>query len=165
MSRSRKPEHTLSASVPLFRAGAEAGHSREISTNPRRVTARKRVSELQVEFTPVACLVQTAEGAVHAQAGDAIVTGTAGERWSVSPEHFRKAYKAVPPTISGESGRYVSLPIQVLAVPMTAPFDVLLSDGQSRLHGKRGDWLVDYGDGGLGVVSESVFATTYEIIG
>jgi hypothetical protein len=48
---------------------------------------------------------------------------------------------------------------------MTVPFDVLLIDGQSRLHGKRGDWLVDYGDGSLGVVSKSIFATTYEIIG
>jgi hypothetical protein len=129
------------------------------------VVARKRASELQVEFTQVACLVETAEGAVHAQAGDAIVTGTAGERWSMSPEHFRRAYKPVPPTVSGESGRYVSLPIEVLAVPMTEPFDVLLRDGRSRLHGKCGDWLVDYGDGSLGVVSKAIFATTYEIIG
>ena len=28
-----------------------------------------------------------------------------------------------------------------------------------------GDWLVDYGDGSLGIVSPAIFATTYEIIG
>jgi len=27
-----------------------------------------------------------------------------------------------------------------------------------------GDWLVDYGDGSLGVVSPAIFATTYEIL-
>jgi hypothetical protein len=127
--------------------------------------ARKRPSELQVEFTAAPCLVQTAEGAVHAEAGDAIVTGAAGERWSMSPARFGRTYKPVPPTLAGQSGRYSSLPIEVMAVPMSGPFDVLLGDGRSRLHGGRGDWLVDYGDGSLGIVSRSIFATTYEIIG
>jgi hypothetical protein len=40
----------------------------------------------------------------------------------------------------------------------------LLADGVSRLHGQPGEWLVDYGDGSLGIVSEAIFATTYEII-
>jgi len=34
----------------------------------------------------------------------------------------------------------------------------------SRLHGHPGDWLVDYGDGSLGIVSRTIFPTTYEII-
>jgi hypothetical protein len=48
---------------------------------------------------------------------------------------------------------------------MTAPFEVLLADGLSKLTGKASDWLVDYGDGSLGVVSQTIFPTTYEIIG
>ena len=32
-------------------------------------------------------------------------------------------------------------------------------------HAKAGDWLVDYGDGSFGVVSDAIFATTYEIVG
>jgi hypothetical protein len=32
------------------------------------------------------------------------------------------------------------------------------------LHGHPGDWLVDYGDGSLGIVSRTIFPTTYEII-
>jgi hypothetical protein len=47
---------------------------------------------------------------------------------------------------------------------MSEPFGVLLSDGVSRLTGHAGDWLVDYGDGSLGVVSGPVFASTYEIV-
>lgn len=151
--------------VPLFRSGGTPGHLAEISANPRRVLARKRACEVQVEFTPVGCLVQTAEGPVHARPGDAIVTGTAGERWSMSPARFAAVYRPVSPTLAGEPGTYVSLPNRVIAVPMPGAFEVLLVDGRSRLRGKRGDWLVDYGDGGLGIVSKAIFATTYEIIG
>jgi hypothetical protein len=41
---------------------------------------------------------------------------------------------------------------------------VLLADGQSTLTGRPSDWLVDYGDGSLGIVSQDIFATTYEIV-
>lgn len=40
---------------------------------------------------------------------------------------------------------------------------MLLADGTSRLHGAPGDWLIDYGDGTLGVVSAEIFAATYRI--
>ena len=40
----------------------------------------------------------------------------------------------------------------------------LLADGVSRLSGRPGEWLGDYGDGSLGIVSQPIFATTYEII-
>jgi hypothetical protein len=46
---------------------------------------------------------------------------------------------------------------------MTEPFEVLLADGISRLNGRAGEWLVDYGDGSLGIISESIFAATYDI--
>ena len=47
---------------------------------------------------------------------------------------------------------------------MTQLFDVLLADGVSRLNGRAGEWLVDYGDGSLGIVSEAIFASTYRIV-
>lgn len=83
----------------------------------------------------------------------------------MSPGRFGASYRPVPPTLPGQPGRYVTLPIQVMAVSMTHPFEVVLSDGRSRLHGKAGDWLVDYGDGSLGIVSKAIFAATYEIVG
>jgi hypothetical protein len=154
-----------SGPLPLFRSSGHRGYSSEISADPRRTFARKLEREIDVRFTPVACTVQTSEGLVHAAPGDAIITGTAGEHWRVSRARFSDKYRPVPPTIVGEAGRYVSLPNRILAVPMTEPFEVLLADGVSRLSGRAGEWLIDYGDGSLGIVSEPIFATTYEIIG
>jgi hypothetical protein len=150
--------------LPLFRSSSQRGFSSLISTDPRRVHARKLEREITVRFTPVACTVQTSEGVVHALPGDAIITGTAGEHWRVSRARFSDKYRPVPPTAAGESGKYVSLPNRIMALPMTGAFEVVLADGVSRLRGRAGEWLVDYGDGSLGIVSEAIFATTYEII-
>ncbi|HEY5263784.1 MAG TPA: PGDYG domain-containing protein [Steroidobacteraceae bacterium] len=151
-------------SLPLFRSSGQRGYSSLISADPRRVTARKLQREIDVRFTAAACTVQTPEGLVHAAPGDAIITGTAGEHWRVSRARFPEKYRPVPPTVAGEAGRYVSLPNRIVAVPMTDAFEVLLADGVSRLRGRAGEWLVDYGDGSLGIVSPAIFATTYEII-
>jgi len=147
----------------LFRSSGQRGFSSRISADPRCVFARKLEREIQVQFTPIARTVQTSEGLVHARAGDAIITGIAGEHWRVSREHFSKKYRPVPPTLPGESGPYVSVPNRILALPMSESFEVLLADGVSRLNGRAGDWLVDYGDGSLGIVSQAIFATTYQI--
>ncbi len=152
------------SSGPLFRSSARPGYSSLISHHPRRVWARKLFHEIQVQFTPVPCTVQSREGVVHARPGDAILTGISGEHWRVSRERFAEKYRPVPPTVAGEPGRYASLPYRIMAVPMSEAFEVLLADGVSRLRGSAGDWLVDYGDGSLGIVSPPVFATTYEII-
>jgi hypothetical protein len=152
-----------SGALPLFRSSGQRGYSSQISAEPRRIIARKLEREIDVRFTAVACTVQTSEGLVHAAPGDAIITGTAGEHWRVSRARFSDKYRPVPPTVAGEAGRYVSLPNRILAVPMTEPFEVLLADGVSRLAGRAGEWLIDYGDGSLGIVSETIFATTYEI--
>ena len=155
----------MSIAAPLFRSSAVPGYSSALLRNPQHVFARKLISEVQVYFTPVDCTVQTNEGAVHAHAGDAIVTGGAGERWRVSKGHFAAKYAPVAPTAAGEDGRYTSLPNRILAVPMSEAFEVLLPDGVSRLRGRPTDWLVDYGDGSLGIVSASIFAATYQIGG
>lgn len=154
-----------SKAEPVFRSSVQRGYSTTVSTHPGRVLARKLAREVQVQFAPTDCTVQTREGVVHARPGDAIVTGTAGEHWRVSRSHFAEKYRAVPPTLDGQAGRYVSLPNSIMAVPMTESFEVLLADGMSRLKGRPGDWLVDYGDGSLGIVSPPIFATTYEIVG
>lgn len=151
--------------VPLFRSSAQRGYSSQVSADPRKVLARKLMQEIQVRFTPVSCTVQTHEGLVHASPGDAILTGIEGEHWRVSRARFAEKYRPVPPTIAGEAGRYVSLPNRIMGVKMTEAFEVVLADGVSRLSGRAGDWLVDYGDGSLGIVSQAIFATTYEIIG
>jgi len=117
-----------------------------------------------VRFTLRPCAIQTQEGVVHAQPGDAILTGTVGEQWCMSAKTFKRKYRPVPPTLAGEAGRYASLRYRVMCLHMDGPFEVVLADGLSRLDGRAGDWLVDYGDGSLGVVAGSIFAATYEIV-
>ncbi len=150
--------------MPLFRSSGQRGFSSALNDDRRHVVARKLEREVQVRFTAEACTVQTPEGQVHAQPGDAILTGIAGERWRVSRSRFAEKYRPVPPTQPGEAGRYLSLRNRILALQMSEPFEVLLADGQSRLTGGPGDWLVDYGDGSLGIVSRAIFATTYEVL-
>jgi len=149
----------------LFRSSTQPGFSAAVSTHPKRVLARKLAGEVQVQFASAADTVGTPEGIVHTRSGDAIVTGATGDRWVIPREHFAGKYRAVPPIVDGQPGRYVSLPNSIMALPMSAPFEVLLADGVSRLQGQAGHWLVDYGDGSFGIVSPPIFATTYEIVG
>jgi hypothetical protein len=149
---------------PIFRCSGLTGFSTEVANHPRRVNARKLEREVEVRFTDAPCTVRTPEGMVHARTGDAILTGNGGQHWRVSQSKFANKYRPLPPTIAGESGHYMSLPYHILALQLQEPFDVLLADGVSALSGHAGDWLVDYGDGSLGIVAAGIFATTYEIL-
>ncbi len=151
-------------SVPLFRSSGQPGYSNLVSSDPRHVRARKLVREIDVYFADGPCVVRTNEGVVQVQPGDAIITGLAGEHWRVSRARFPEKYHPVPPTLAGAAGRYASRPYRILAVRMGGAFEVLLADGLSRLQGRAGDWLVDYGDGSLGIVSPAIFGTTYEVV-
>ena len=148
----------------IFRCSGKSGFSAEVSGDPRHVEARKLEREVDVRFTDVACDVRTPEGVVHAHPGDAILTGNGDHHWRVSHAKFANKYRPVPPTAAGESGRYMSLPYHILALQLQEPFDVRLADGISGLSGQAGDWLVDYGDGSLGIVAQDIFVTTYEIL-
>jgi hypothetical protein len=152
------------APLPLFRSSGQPGFSAAVAEDPRHIAARKYEREVQVRFAPSDCMVQSPEGLVHAKAGDAILTGSAGENWRVSQARFLHKYRPVPPVVAGRPGAYLSLPNRILALQMEGPFEVVLADGISHLIGRRGDWLVDYGDGSLGVVTQAIFATTYEIL-
>ena len=117
-----------------------------------------------MQFADADCIVRTPEGMVYAHPGDAILTGNGGQLWRVSRAKFANKYRPLAPTVAGESGRYMSLPNVILALQMDELFEVALQDGVSRLLGRPGDWLVDYGDGSLGVVAEGIFAITYEVL-
>jgi len=148
----------------LFRSSGKPGFAAEISGDSHRHLVRKLEREVQVRFADHDCMLQTAEGAVHARPGDAILTGIAGEHWRVSRAHFADKYRPVPPTLAGEAGTYRSLPNRIMALRMSEPFEVLLADQVSTLQGHAGDWLLDYGDGSLGVVNPAIFAVTYEVV-
>lgn len=157
--------HDIPAGVPVFYSGSNQGSAEAVQAAPRQsVRARKRVHTVQVRFVDQACEVETLEGIVHAGAGDAIVTGIFGEPWPVGRDSFGNKYQPVPPLEMGAPGNYLSLPIEVVATQMHVPFEVVLADGISQLRGQAGDWLVDYGDGNLGVVNAAVFDATYELL-
>lgn len=148
-----------------FRSNGRPGYSSEIDQDPRRVRARKLARTAKVRFAESECTVKTEEGPVQARPGDAIMTGDTGEQWRVAGAQFDRKYKPVAPTRAGETGVYRSLRNEVLALQMTESFEIVQADDQVRLQGKAGDWLVDYGDGSLGIISEKIFAATYEILG
>lgn len=155
----------MNAARQTFTSPGKPGYTSEVGGHARRVVARKLEREIQVRFAKQAGTVQTNEGLVKVKPGDAILTGINGENWRVSLERFPDKYRPADGTTPGQDGAYVSLPNRVFAVCMEEPFEVLLSDGESRLTGGPGDWLVDYGDGSLGIVSARVFDSTYAVIG
>lgn len=147
----------MTAAPLILRCGHGHGHAPVVSGDPRHIRAHKRRQRFAVRFAAQDGSVNTLEGAVRMRAGDAVVTGLAGERWPVERARFQASYAPVAPLAFGQDGLYESLPLPVLALPLDQGCEVLLPDGVSRLHGQAGDWLVDYGDGSLGVVAAALF--------
>lgn len=121
------------------------------------ITARKREHQVSVRFAAATETVDTREGPVDAAAGDAIITGAAGETWPVARAIFDQRYRQ----LAGDT--YMAVPLGVRACSQAAPFTAQLADGRTRLHGAAGDWLIDYGDGSIGVVGAAIFPLTYEL--
>ncbi len=153
----------MNNSLLIFYATGEPGYSETLRKASGTVTAYKRAFSVKLRFTERDCWVKTLEGEVVARAGDAIVTGLAGEQWPVSRDDVVRKYRPISPTAFGCDGMYLSLPVEVMALSMDCAFVVVMRDGCSRLSGHAGDWLVDYGDGSLGIVAAQLFASMYEI--
>jgi hypothetical protein len=126
--------------------------------------ARKRAIVLKVEFATTDGTLATREGPVSYSTGDALITGTEGERWPVGRQTFDVNYAPVPPTRPGKPGPYRKRPLVVWAKPMDDAFDVTLDGDRGTLRGRAGDWLVQYAPSDLSVVSADVFAQTYELL-
>ena len=124
--------------------------------------AHTRPIEVSVEIARIEQSVPTAEGDVDARPGDAIVTGVMGERWPVRRGRFLRTYDAEPGTRAGDSGVYRKRVRTVRALQIHEPFKVVIEEGVRELIGQPGDWLLDYGNGDLGVVADEVFDVIYE---
>lgn len=114
-----------------------------------------------VEFATAAGELMSREGPNRYQPGDAIVTGSTGDRWCVSRARFDAKYAALVPTLAGADGSYRNRPIPVLAKQMREPFSLARSQGGDILHGTAGDWVVQYGEGDYGAVEQQRFASVY----
>jgi PGDYG protein len=118
-----------------------------------------------VEFAIAAGALESAVGTNRYAAGDALLTGSTGDRWCVSRDRFDEKYRAAPPTQAGHSGRYRNLPAAVRAKRMAVPFSVARTAGGDLLCGAAGDWLMQYAPGDFGIVASARFSSVYRVQG
>ena len=106
----------------------------------------------------------SAVGVNRYRPGDALITGSTGDRWSVSRDRFDVKYDPQPPTVHGHSGHYRNRPWPVLAKRMNQAFTVCRTAGGDALRGDAGDWLIQYAPGDYGIVDQARFERVYRLI-
>lgn len=135
------------------------GFSADLLANPRALRVHKIASHVTARRASQLERVSTREGPAPAHPGDFIVTAATGEQWPVAGDAFARRYRP-----AGAPGEYCSVPHDSLALFVDEPFAVVLADGVARLYGQPGDWLLDYGDGSMGVVAADIFPATYQLL-
>ena len=105
--------------------------------------------------------LQSREGPNHFRRGDALITGSTGDHWSVARSRFDEKYTAVHPLVHGENGSYRANPAPVLAIQMREPFMIARRAGGDILRGMALDWLLQYAPGDYGVVENARFQSVY----
>jgi hypothetical protein len=127
----------------------------------RRAVKDEKVS---VEFAAVGGELISAVGVNRYSPGDALITGSTGDRWTVSRDRFDAKYDPEPPTVRGDSGDYRNRPAAVLAKRIDQAFCVARSVGGDTLYGDAGDWLIQYAPGDFGIVENTRFKRVYLLV-
>lgn len=104
-------------------------------------------------------VVQTLEGAVRHEAGEAIVTGQQGEQWPVARAVFESKYRPVGGQTAGHSGYYERVEEEVDAIESAFECSIKVQGGTLKAH--PGDWIVTYPDGSRSVVRADLFEGLY----
>jgi hypothetical protein len=117
-----------------------------------------------VDFARAGGDLQSAVGSNRYAAGDALVTGSTGDRWCVSRDRFDAKYRPEGVIAAGEPGRYRNVPQPIRGKQMTVAFSIARSTGGDVLRGAAGDWLVQYAPGDYGVVVRARFETVYRVM-
>ena len=116
---------------------------------------------VDVVFAAAAGELISREGPNRFQPGDALITGSTGDRWSVSRSRFDAKYVPVAPVEAGADGRYRSRPVPVLARQMAEAFTLARSSGGDVLQGSAQDWVLQYAPGDFGIVENARFQRVY----
>lgn len=132
-----------------------------VAADPRALRVCKKPIPVRAEIAVADGLCETLEGPVHFRSGDAILTGVRGERWPVQRDLFFASYQSVPPTRQGESGNYRKAPSVAHALRLDTPREVPVGWQNDPLHGRQGDWLLQYADGTYSVLGDGVFRESY----
>lgn len=116
-----------------------------------------------VTFAKQSGEIASREGINRFAEGDALITGSTGDRWSVTRDRFDAKYLPVPPLNHGEDGAYRNKPIPVLAKQIHAAFSVQRAAGSDVIHGNAEDWLMQYAPGDYGIVENAKFMKVYRL--
>ncbi|MEI8297221.1 MAG: PGDYG domain-containing protein [Pseudomonadota bacterium] len=116
---------------------------------------------VEVEFAAVAGLVMSAVGPNHYVAGDALVSGSTGDRWCVSRERFDAKYRPAAGQAPGAPGAYRNVPVSVWAKQIAEPFHIARAPGGDVLSGEAGDWALQYAANDCGLVARLRFEAVY----
>jgi hypothetical protein len=127
----------------------------ELSGKSQTLKVYKKSVALDFKFAEEDQVVETAEGQVPCKTGDAVLTGTRGERWPISRAKFESTYD-----FDSETGTCWKKMHKTLALRMESQFTVKDSRGDP-LNGNPGDWLVQYSRGDFGIVKGEIFGETY----
>jgi hypothetical protein len=134
----------------------------------RQDAAARRVIKdetVDVEFAATQGELMSLEGPNRYLPGDALITGSSGERWVVSRERFDAKYLPADAALThGQAGAYRNRPAVVLAKQMNHAFLLARSaNGGDVLRGAAGDWIMQYAPGDYGVVQAARFAKVYRL--
>lgn len=137
----------------------------DLSTDPDALRVVKDET-VQVEFAAQAGELMSLEGPNRYTDGDALVTGSTGDRWVVSRARFDAKYVPADAALAhGEPGRYRNRPAVVLAKRMDVAFTIARSAAGDLLRGSAGDWVMQYAPSDYGVVQAQRFAQVYRPCG
>ncbi len=136
----------------------------DLKTDPAAVAFVKN-EVVEVVFAKTDGQLVSREGVNRFQAGDALITGSTGDRWSVSRDRFHARYDPVSPVMAGDDGKYQSKPIPVIARQISEPFTVARTIGGDLLRGLAHDWLLQYAPGDYGIVENVRFQQVYRQCG
>lgn len=126
--------------------------------HPDALSVRKRPLPVPVFFATTDGVCETLEGPVRYRIGDALLTGSGGERWPMRRPDFDAAYRLLPDNpefcvkiVASAVARRLD---QDLCVPVGWQADLLT--------GHPGDWVIAYADRTFGIVCDDIFRATYE---
>ncbi len=140
----------------------EIGHP-NLAADPDARSAVKDET-VSVVFADSAGELISAVGVNRYSLGDALITGSTGDRWSVSRDRSDAKYDPRSPTVRGQPGLYRNRPAPVFAKRIDEPFTVSRTAGGDTLLGNAGDWLIQYAPSDYGIVDKARFERVYRLI-
>ena len=116
---------------------------------------------VEVVFARENGAIMSREGPNHYDTGDALITGSTGDRWSVTRDRFDAKYDPVTPGTAGVDGAFRAKPVTVLAKQIAEPFTIARQAGGDLLKGVANDWVMQYAPGDYGLVENARFERVY----